>query len=99
MRSSALAFGIAVGKKSHVCAASDATISRWSFLRRSTIDANGKSIVRRTVEAMETGEKSSIMDFVANDNLTVTGNRQPLSSGSLTSVSNSTNVHISGNVL
>jgi Right handed beta helix region len=41
----------------------------------------------------------SIMDFVANDNLTVTGNRQPLSSGSLTSVSNSTNVHISGNVL
>ena len=43
-------------------------------------------------------EHGSIMDFVANDSLTVTGNRQPISSGSLTSVANSTNVHISGNV-
>ncbi len=38
-----------------------------------------------------------LMYFAANDGLTVTGNTQPLSSGSLTTVSNSTDVHISGN--
>ena len=48
-----------------------------------------------------TGTASSsgpLMYFSANDGLTVTGNRQPMASGSLTTVSNSTNVHISGNV-
>jgi hypothetical protein len=40
-----------------------------------------------------------LMYFSANDGLTVTGNTQPMSGGSLTSVTNSTNVHISGNPL
>ena len=38
-----------------------------------------------------------LMYFAANDGLTVTGNTQPMSSGSLATVSDSTNVTISGN--
>jgi hypothetical protein len=53
------------------------------------------AITNNTATASESGP---LMYFNANDGLTVTGNSQPMSSGSLTSVSNSTAVHISGNV-
>jgi hypothetical protein len=70
---------------------------------RITVRPMAGSGYRRTaiVITNNTGTASSsgpLMYFSANDGLTVTGNTQPMSSGSLTIVSNSTNVHISGNV-
>ncbi len=70
---------------------------------RITVRPMSGSGYRRTaiVITNNTGTASAsgpVMYFGANDGLTVTGNSQPMSSGSMTSVTNSTGVHISGNV-